>query len=190
MASHDPVDYIEGDSDSTHLVLVASSFEPRSVRAAELMKGNIERVIIFNYDDTLITELGQRNARKIEDVLRKKSNSVEILSCKVIEPFGVIGAFHTYITKERLVGSVQSVAIDATCFTKLHLLLLLRFLRRWLRIETLQVYYTKPVIYGTALGKKLSFGIQKTVYLPYCQVEQQASRTGLIAFPRARTVSP
>lgn len=183
MASLDPVDSIEVDTDSVHLVMVASSFEPRSIRAAELIEGNIERVVIFNYDDTLITAVGQEHARKIEAILREKSSSVEILGCQVAEPFGVVRAFHTYITKERLVGSVQSVVLDATCFTKLHLLLLLRFLRQWLRIETLQVCYTKPLIYGTAHGKELSFGIRKTVYLPYRQVEQQvqASRTGLIA---------
>lgn len=181
MTSLDPVDGIEVDSDSNHLVMVASSFEPRSVRAAELIEGNIERVVIFNYDDTLISEVGQRHARKIETVLRKKSNSVEVLGCQVAEPFGVIRALHTYITKEGLVGSVQSVILDATCFTKLHLLLLLRFLRQWLQIETLQICYTKPVIYGTGFGRTLSFGIRKTVYLPYRQVEQRATGTGLIA---------
>ncbi len=181
MTSLDPVNDIEVDSDNAVLFLAASSFEPRSVQVAELINGNIERAVIFNYSDTLNTEVGRRHVRKLETVLREKSNSVEVLGCQVAEPFGAVRAFHTYITKEWLVGSVRSVVLDATCFTKLHMLLLLQFLRKWLSIETLQVCYTKPLIYGTALGRELSFGIRETVYLPYCPLEPLAPRTGFIA---------
>ena len=181
MAALDSVDQIEVTGDSANLFLVAGSFEPRSVRATELLEGSVERAVVFNYDDTLDTEMGRRNTRQIETILRTKSQSLDILKCKVADPFSVISAFHTYVTQEQLVGSVRSVVLDATCFTKLHLLLLLRFLRDWLSVEATQICYTKPLIYATAFGKELSYGIRQTVYLPYCGAERAGTGTGLIA---------
>ena len=181
MAALDPVNRIEVSSERSNLYLVAGSFEPRSVRATELLGGSVERAVVFSYDDTVNIEMGRRNTRKIEAILRTKSQSLEVLQCKVAEPFSVISAFHTYVTQEQLVGSVRSVVLDATCFTKLHLLLLLRFLRDWLFVETTQICYTKPLMYGTAFGRELSYGIRETVYLPYCGAERSGNGTGLIA---------
>lgn len=181
MAALEPVDRIEVTSDEAGLFLVAGSFEPRSVRATTLLDGNVDRAVVFNYDDTLDTETGRRNTRQIHARLRGMSQSVEVLRCQVADPFSVISAFHTYVTRERLVGAVRSVVLDATCFTKLHLLLLLRFLRDWLGVETTRICYTKPLVYATAFGKELSYGIRKTVYLPYCGTETLGAGTGLIA---------
>ena len=181
MAALDPVDRIEVSGDNAGLYLVAGSFEPRSVRTTELLDGKVDRAVVFNYDDTLDTETGRRNTRQIEAHLQKKSQSVDVLHCQVADPFSVVGACHTYVTRERLVGAVRSVVLDATCFTKLHLLLLLRFLRDWVGVETTRVCYTKPLVYATAFGKQLSYGIRNTVYLPYSGTERTSDRTGLIA---------
>ena len=182
MAVLDPVDRIEVGGDDAGLFLVAGSFEPRSVRAAKLLDGNVDRAIVFSYDDTLDTESGRRNTREIEVCLRGKSRAVDVLRCQVGDPFSVVGAFHTYVTQERLVGAVRSVVLDATCFTKLHLLLLLRFLSDWrLGVEVIRICYTKPLVYATAFGKELSYGIRKTVYLPYRGTERAGAGTGLIA---------
>ena len=181
MAALDPVDRIEVSGDDAGLFLVAGSFEPRSVRATELLDGKVDRAVVFTYDDTLDTETGRRNTRQIEARLQRKSQSVDVLHCQVADPFSVVGAFHTYVTRERLVGAVRSVVLDATCFTKLHLLLLLRFLRDWVGVETTRVCYTKPLVYATAFGKELSYGIRKTVYLPYRGTERAGAGTGLIA---------
>ena len=180
MAALDPVDRIRVDDDAG-LFLVAGSFEPRSVSAARLLDGNVDRTVVFAYDDTLDIESGRRNTREIEVCLRGKSRAVDVLHCQVGDPFSVIGAFHTYVTRERLVGAVRSVILDATCFTKLHLLLLLRFLRDWLGVKILRISYTKPLLYATAFGKELSYGIRKTVYLPYRGTGRASARTGLIA---------
>ena len=180
MAALEPVDRIEV-GDDTGLFLVAGSFEPRSVRATKLLDGNVARAVVFTYDDTLDTESGRRNTREIEVCLREKSRAVDMLHCQVGDPFSVVRAFHTYVTRERLVGAVRSVVLDATCFTKLHLLLLLRFLRDWLGVEVARICYTKPVVYATAFGKELSHGIRKTVYLPYRETEPAGDGTGLIA---------
>ncbi len=181
MAALDPVDRIEVSSKEAGLFLVAGSFEPRSVRATGLLDGNVDRAVVFTYDDTLDTETGRRNTRQIEARLRSKSQSVDVLHCQVADPFSVVRAFHTYVTRERLVGTVRSVVLDATCFTKLHLLLLLRFLRDWLGVETTRICYTKPLVYATAFGKELSYGIRKTVYVPYRRTERAGAGTGLIA---------
>ena len=182
MAALDPVDRIEVGGDDAGLFLVAGSFEPRSVRAVRLLDGNVDRAVVFTYDDTLDTELGRQNTREIETCLRQKSRAVDVLHCQVGDPFSVVGAFHTYVTRERLVGVVRSVVLDATCFTKLHLLLLLRFLSDWLGVEVTRICYTKPLVYATAFGKELSYGISKTVYLPYRGTERVGTGTGLIAF--------
>ena len=182
MAALDPVDRIEVGGDDAALFLVAGSFEPRSVRAAKLLDGNVDRAVVFTYDDTLDTESGRRNTREIETSLREKSRAVDVLHCKVGDPFSVVGAFHTYVTRERLVGAVRTVVLDATCFTKLHLLLLLRFLSDWLGVEVTRICYTKPLVYATAFGKELSYGIRKTVYLPYRGTGRADAGTGLIAF--------
>ena len=128
-----------------------------------MLVGNVDRAIVFTYDDTLDTESGRRNTRELEVCLRGKSRSVDVLHCQVGDPFSVVRAFHTYVTRERLVGAVRSVVLDATCFTKLHLLLLLRFLSDWLGVEVTRICYTKPLVYATAFGKQLSYGIRKTV---------------------------
>jgi hypothetical protein len=181
MAALEPVDRIEVGDDQAELFLVAGSFEPRSVQAAELIDGSVGRAIVFSYDDTLDIESGRRNTRTLEACLRRKARAVDVLHCQVADPFSVVGAFHTYVTGERLVGAVRSVVLDATCFTKLHLLLLLRFLNDWLGVRATRVCYTKPLVYATAFGKELSYGIRKTVYLPYRGTERASTSTGLIA---------
>ena len=181
MAALDPVGRIEVSGDDAEIFLVAGSFEPRSVRAAGLLDGNVGRAVVFNYDDTLDTETGRRNTRQIDESLQRMCQSVAVLRCQVADPFSVVRAFHTYVTQEQLVGAVRSVVLDATCFTKLHLLLLLRFLRDWLGVQSTRICYTKPLVYATAFGKELSYGIRETVYLPYRGTEQAGSGTGLIA---------
>ena len=182
MPALDPVDRIEVGGDDAELFLVAGSFEPRSVRAARLLDGNVDRAVVFTYDDTLDIESGRRNTREIGLCLRGKSRALDVLHCQVGDPYSVVGAFHTYVTRERLVGAVRTVILDATCFTKLHLLLLLRFLSDWLGVEVTRICYTKPLVYATAFGKELSYGIRKTVYLPYRGTERGGPGTGLIAF--------
>ena len=86
MAALDPVDRIEVSADDAGLFLVAGSFEPRSVRATGLLDGNVDRAVVFNYDDTLDTETGRRNTRQIEARLHRHSQSVDVLRCQVAGP--------------------------------------------------------------------------------------------------------
>ena len=175
------VDSVEINGKDPVLFLVAGSFEPRSVQVPKMLRGKIDRAIIFSYDDTRASESGRQNLREIEVCLRGKCRTVSVLQCLVSDPFSVIGAFQTFITQERLTGEIRSVVVDATCFTKLHLLLLLRSLSDRLAVEVIRICYTKPQVYATAFGKELSYGIRKTGYIPYRGRAREGDKTGLIA---------
>lgn len=177
----EPVERIKVTAFDPDLFLVAGSFEPRSVRAAQLLQGDVDRAVVFSYDDTLDIESGRQNTREIQKYLREKSRAVDVLRCQLADPYSVIKALHSFVTQEQFVGEVRSVILDASCFTKLHLLLLLRFLSDWLAVESCFVCYTQPLVYPAAFGNKLSYGIRDTVYLPYSGMEHKGDRTGMIA---------
>ena len=75
-----------------------------------------------------------------------------------------------------------AVTIDATCFTKIHLLLLLQYLHMELGTRRVRVCYTEPLSYATAFGRALSYGIERTVYLPYQPARHESTGVGLVAF--------
>ena len=168
----------------TDLYVVASSFEPRSVRATSLLEeGSFRRAIVFNYQDTLDTVLGQDNARQIRGYLKAaRVERVDVLPCRFSEPYSVVRTFHTFLEGNKLFREVRSIVIDITCFTKLHLLTLLRYMEVELGAQIVGVCYTEPLTYATAFGKSLSYGIERTVYLPYCPLPHGSRGVGLIAF--------
>ena len=177
------VDAIASRNEPIDVYLVASSFEPRSVRATSLIQpGAIRRAVIFQYQDTLDTALGQDNARQIREKLAGIGTSAYVLSCRFSEPYSVTKAFHVLLKQEDLIGRVRSVFVDITCFTKLHMLLLLKYLERRLRAVHVTVIYTEPLAYGTAFGKALTYGVDRTVYLPYRPEKHRSRGVGLIAF--------
>lgn len=86
MVTLNPVEHIEvGDEED--LFLVAGRFEPRLVRVENLLEGDIERTILFNYDDTLDSEAGRLNTREIESCLREKTQRMDLLHCEVKPQF-------------------------------------------------------------------------------------------------------
>jgi len=58
----------------------------------------------------------------------------------------------------------------------------LKYLETELGVETIRVSYTEPLAYATAFGKALSYGIDRTVYLPYAAASYRSRGVGLIAF--------
>lgn len=171
---HDPID----------LYMVASSFEPRSVRATSLVRRRaLSRAVIFSYEDTLDTVLGQDHARQIRDGLRTAAvPSIDVLPCRFSEPYGAMRVLHAFLLERELMGTIRSVLVDITCFTKLHLLTLLRYIERELKAEAVTVCYTEPLAYASAFGKSLSYGIQRSVYLPYESAVRRSGGIGLLAF--------
>ena len=178
------VDRIEVGDKVPDLYLVASSFEPRSVRATSLLQtGAVRRAVMFQYQDTLDTALGQDNALQIRTELGRVGVSpVYVLPCQFSDPYSAIRIFDRFLKNEGLLGSVRRVLVDITCFTKLHMLMLLRYLDLDLKVSAVHVSYTEPLVYATAFGKALSYGIDRTVYLPYSPATYQTRNSGLIAF--------
>lgn len=166
------------------MYLVASSFEPRSVRATSLVsEAAFRHAILFSYEDTLDTVMGRHHSAQIKKCLQEKLiESVNVLPCNFSDPFSVVRVFDMLMHQKKSLGDVASVTIDATCFTKVHLLLLLQYLQNRLHIDEVRICYTEPLSYATAFGRQLSYGIDRTVYLPYQPIEHRSNRVGLIAF--------
>ena len=178
------VNSIAARDEKIDLYLVASSFEPRSVRATEMIEaGTFRRAVVFNYKDTLDSVLGQENARRIRVELNRAGvSTVDVLPCRFSDPYGAVKIFNVFLAEAELAGKVLSVCVDVTCFTKLHLLTLLRYLDVEMGADTVRVCYTEPLSYATAFGKALSYGIERTVYLPYHPKPHRSQRIGLVAF--------
>ena len=178
------VNSIAARDEKIDLYLVASSFEPRSVRATEMIEaGTFRRAVVFNYQDTLDSVLGQENARRIRVELNRAGvSTVDVLPCRFSDPYGAVKIFNVFLAEAELAGKVRSVCVDVTCFTKLHLLTLLRYLDVEMGADTVRVCYTEPLSYATAFGKALSYGIERTVYLPYHPKPHRSQRIGLVAF--------
>ena len=172
-----------GDSDR-ELFLVASSFEPRSLRVAELVdRETFAHAVVFNYEDTLDTAMGRHHAHAIRRILGEgKAEKVDVLPCKHSDPFSTIRGLDSFLRRDSLGFTVNAVTVDATCFTKLHLLMLLRYLHLDLHLDAIRVCYTEPMAYATAFGRQLSYGVRRTVYLPYKLKGHRTGRVALIAF--------
>ena len=168
----------------TDLFLTASSFEPRSVRCTTLLQhGVFARAVIFNYQDTLDTVLGQENTRQMRVAFDAAGvETIDVLPCRFSEPYGAVRALHAFVCDSGLQNCVETVFVDITCFTKLHLLTLLRYVQTQLGARSVAVAYTEPLLYASAFGKSLSYGVDKTVYLPYAPSIHRSRGIGLLAF--------
>lgn len=166
------------------LYIVASSFEPRSVRATQFLPaGALHEAVVFGYEDTLDSVMGRYHSTRIRQTLYDTGiRDVNVLRCRFSDPFSMVREFHAFLGTGRLRSTLDTVTIDTTCITKLHLLLLLQYLRDKMHIQTVNVLYTEPLAYATAFGKQLSYGIDRTVYLPYQPWIQRSGGVGLVAF--------
>ena len=172
------------DGSDRELFLVASSFEPRSLRVTEMIdRGTFSHAVIFNYEDTLDTVMGRHHSHAIRRLLDDgRANTVDVLPCNHSDPYSTIRGLDSFLKRGGLGFTVEAVTVDATCFTKLHLLMLLRYLHVNLRTAAIRVCYTEPMAYATAFGRQLSYGVRRTVYLPYQLKSHRSGRVGLIAF--------
>lgn len=179
-----PANTIGATATPRDLFVVANSFEPRSVRATSLVEGEaFNRAVIFNYEDTLDTIIGRYNVTQIRAHLAARHiTRTDILPCKFSDPYSAIAVFDAFATAEGLRNTVRSVTIDTTCFTKIHLLLLLQYLEDSLGAMELDICYTEPLSYATDFGKQLSYGVDRTVYLPYQPAGHRSKGIGLVAF--------
>ena len=179
-------DSSEGLASGDGVYMVAGSFEPRSVRATSLLPpGEFRTAVIFNYEDAQLSAIGRHHVTVMRsDMRQKRIDNVIMLGCRFDDPFAITHALRTLIGGGAVNLPVTSVTIDATCFTKLHLLLLLQYLEDECGTQCIKVLYTEPLSYATAFGRQLSYGIHRTVYLPYKPLLHRSMGVGLVAFLR------
>lgn len=176
--------YSVRDSMPDDLFLVAASFEPRSVRASELITTDFAiKSVVFQYEDTLDSEAGRLNTRRLKDLIDKNCGHLpSILPCKFSEPFSAVRVFERWLQENPYESKEPCITIDVTCFTKLHLLLLLKTFEERIPQATVRILYTEPYAYATAFGRQLSHGILDTFYIPLNSGEGWSERAALIVF--------
>ena len=163
---------------------VAASFEPRSVRAtlSSVKERQFDKAIVFRYEDTLDLKLAEGNMSQMREFLDSKVREVVSIDCSFRDPYSVVRNIESYFRSCLPKESVLDVTIDITCFTKLHLLTLLKYLDDYQPVRRISGLYTEPISYATAVGRPLSYGISRTVYLPYKEGNSRSRKIGLIAF--------
>jgi len=166
------------------LFLVASSFEPRSVRAANLLKeGSSRYSVIFQYEDTLDSTVGIFNYNGLKKQLQKSGiEPPDNLLCKFSEPYSALQQLDLWFENHPAIPEKLVVTIDITCFTKLHLLLLLEYIESRFPQCRIRILYTEPLSYATAFGRSLSYGIRDVIYLPLNSGNSVGERSALIIF--------
>lgn len=164
--------------------MVASSFDSRSIRATSLLPpGEFRTAVIFNYEDAHSSAIGRHHVRLMRrDMKEKRIDNIRMLGCQFDDPFVIARGLRSLIAGGAINPLVTSVTIDATCFTKLHLLLLLQYLEEECGTLEIKVLYTEPLSYGIAFGRRLDYGICRTVYLPYRPLFHASKGLGLVAF--------
>lgn len=164
--------------------LAASSFEPRCTRATSLIGGTIfNHGLIFHYEDTLDNVAGRHNLREMRQKLFPElSVNQDILPCRFNDPFSAVRVLNQFLIEKGATMIINRVTIDITCFTKIHLLLLLRYFENYLEVDEIRICYTEPLSYATSFGRQLSYGIDRTVYVPYQTVGRRTRNVGLVAF--------
>ena len=172
------------NSKTDDLFLVAASFEPRSIKASSLLtKNSVKKAVIFQYEDTLDSTLGVINTRKLKDLLKSAGvKKKDVLSCNFKDIYSVNKQFLLWLKNNPINTNHPNISIDITCFTKLHLLLLLKLLNESIPNVRLRIIYTEPLSYATAFGKTLSHGILDTVYLPFQSGRSTTDLSALILF--------
>ena len=164
--------------------LVAGSFEPRSVRTTALVsRGAFAVSVIFNYEDTLDSAMGRHHVERLKTVLEEKTGRPPyVLQCSFADPYSVVRSFGALLSTDGWFDRQPRFTVDATCFTKIHLLLLLKYIADRYGADRVRVCYTEPLTYATAFNRHLSYGIDRTIYVPYQVAKHSAKGVGLVAF--------
>lgn len=149
--------------------ICATSFEDRCRRSAELLSPEFktkEALVVF-YNDTLNVAYARKNVNFINTILEGCAENLYTIRCDFRNPYSLISELNKELNKGRLnLQNYKFVTIDITCFTKLHLLLLLRYLSEKTN-AIFRFIYTEPLTYGTIQGKDLSYGFLELSTINY-----------------------
>ncbi|MEW6679971.1 MAG: hypothetical protein AB1297_02965 [bacterium] len=142
------------------LFICATSFEDRCRRATELLSKEFrtKKALVFFYRDTINVSYAKKNVNIINDFLERYTEDLYTIRCDFRNPYSLIAELDRIIKEGRLnLQNNRFITIDIACFTKLHLLLLLKYLSQKTK-AVFRFIYTEPLTYGTIEGKDLSYG--------------------------------
>lgn len=164
--------------------MVAGSFDPLSVRATSLLpSGEFQTAVIFNYEDSSNSAMGRHHVALMrKDMKQKRIANIHVIDCHFNDPFAITHALKTLVAGGTVQFPVTSVTIDATCFSKLHLLLLLQYIEDECGTLEIKVLYTEGQQYFTPPEGRPIYGTLRTVYLPYRPFIHRSMGAGLVAF--------
>lgn len=163
------------------LFICATSFEDRCWQSTQLLSPQykVKQSLVVFYQDILNVKKGEMNLKIIDINLRKYAQD----GCKIDgirgdyrNPFSLISE----LEKVEVVGPQHKfITIDISCFTKLHLLLLLKYLSQNTK-AIFRFLYTKPLSYSTLEGedKKLSYGFLELVTIKYLMSSETLKKKG------------
>lgn len=152
------------------LFICATSFEDRCKRATELLDQQyyVKDAIVVLYKDTLIPKKRDINSQFIDKKLNKCVSNIIPIGCDFRNTYSLLFELERKLKEGKIMLNHKFITIDITCFTKLHLLLLLKYLSQKTK-AIFRFLYTKPLTYCTLEGKdkKLSYGFLELVTTKY-----------------------
>jgi hypothetical protein len=153
------------------LFITASSFEERCRRVPQLIDDILcKNSIIFLYKDVRDDPIGNENTKYIYNILKEASiNKPEWLPCDFSDPYSILFEFCKWLKKKEEELENCYISIDISCFTKLHLLLLLKYIGNKNKKGIIRFLYTQPLTYLPMhiRRKKLSYDLGERCFISY-----------------------
>lgn len=158
------------------LFICTTSFEDRCRRATELLdtQYHVKDAIVVLYKDTIIPRRRDINSEFIDKKLIKCASNIISIGCDFRNVYSLLFELERKLKEGKITLNHRFITIDITCFTKLHLLLLLKYLSQKTK-AIFRFLYTKPLTYCTleSKDKKLSYGFLELVTTKY-KIEPEA----------------
>jgi len=151
------------------LFICATSFEDRCIRTTELLSPDfrIKDVLIVFYNDILNLSYVRKNTNIINTILEKYTENLYSIRCDFYNTYSLLVELNKEFNKGKLnFQKYKFITIDITCFTTLHLLLLLKYLSQKIK-AIFRFIYTEPLIYETIKDKGLSYGLLELATINY-----------------------
>jgi len=173
MRKIDAISTVNG-SKADELFITCESFEDRCIGAVSRLRDYSTRLLL------IISFLSRTRNPKGESKRKKNmSDMLAILSDKKIgvepkrlkvnpyNPLDLLLSIKDELSDNQINLSGASVTVDISCFTKIQLLFLLRFLQSSLDQGSIRLIYTLPSYYGSLDRKRLAIGYDRLVIAPF-----------------------
>lgn len=143
------------------------SFEERTDRVIKSIniKKSGETYFIFKYVDESKTNLRDKNYEEILNYLSKLTNNYHTILCESFSPTDGILQFKSLLNSLSLTLTGQKIHLDISCFSKLYLILLLKYIESCNPL-TIRLFYTEPEEYAVKWDEPLTYGLVDVVSMP------------------------